>query len=353
MGAGAWKRCNVKVWQCQSGTALSPQACHSPPPRGRGRGERGRLHPFISARFLTLSLVGAGLLWSYWPTLSDMVSRWTHEPQYSHGYLVPLFALILLWMRRGQIAAPSPYPLPHNGGEGRVRGASWWGVVVLVSAGGLRFVAAYAYRNWLDSLSFLLALAGCFVLLGGRRALRWAWPALAFLLFMLPLPYGLEVALAHPLQRLATVVSTYALQTLGFAALSEGNVIIMLNETGEIRIGVVEACSGLSMLMTFFALATAVALLIQRPLVDRIVVVLSAIPIALLTNVARITATGILHEEVGKGVANAVFHDFAGWLMIPFALGLMWLELRLLTRLFVAKEPSRPMPISQTLAASR
>lgn len=191
----------------------------------------------------------------------------------------------------------------------------------------------------------MVALLGCFVLLGGWRSLRWAWPAIAFLFFMLPLPYGLEIALAHPLQRLATEASTYALQTVGFAALSEGNVIIILNDIGETRIGVVEACSGLSMLMTFFALATAVALLIQRPLIDRIVILLSSVPIALFTNVMRITATGILHEKAGKALADAVFHDFAGWLMIPIALGLLWIELWLLVRLFRAAQPVQPVPI--------
>src|SRR5207253_599308 len=95
---------------------------------------------------------------------------------------------------------------------------------------------------------------------GGWRALHWARPSLAFLLFMIPLPYRVEVALAQPLQRVATVSSTYVLQTLGFMSFSEGNVIRL----GETRIGVVEACSGLSMLLIFFALATAVCLVVKR-----------------------------------------------------------------------------------------
>jgi exosortase len=152
---------------------------------------------------------------------------------------------------------------------------------------------------------------------------------------MVPLPFRVEGALSYPLQRVATKASTYALQTLGFPALAEGNVILL----EDVEIGVVEACSGLSMLFTFFAMATGVVLVIRTPWLDKILIVASAIPIALLMNVIRITATGVLHETVGSRLANLVFHDLAGWLMMPMAVGVLWLELALLARLFVARAP--------------
>ena len=112
---------------------------------------------------------------------------------------------------------------------------------------------------------------------------------------------------------MATMASTFILQTLGFMAFSEGNVI----QLNEARIGVVEACSGLSMLITFIALSTGMALVVKRPLLDKIVLVLSAIPVALVANIARITLTGILHETAGGKVADHFYHDLAGWVMIP------------------------------------
>src|SRR5262249_56384836 len=90
---------------------------------------------------------------------------------------------------------------------------------------------------------------------GGWSSCRWALPAVAFLAFMIPLPYRLEVMVADPLQRLATTTSTFALQTLGLPALAEGKVILL----NEVKIGIVEACSGLRMMMIFFAISTAVA----------------------------------------------------------------------------------------------
>ncbi len=268
------------------------------------------------------------LLWAYWPILGEMASRWSDDPQYSHGYLVPVFSLALLWMRRRQVDF------------GRLRG-SWWGIPLLGIGAAVHLAGAYFYVAWVEAISLLATLGGVCVCLGGWKALRWSGPSIGFLFFMLPLPFRLEGTLAYPLQRFATKASTYLLQTAGFPALAEGTVILM----EDVRLGVVEACSGLSMLVTFFALATAVALVLPRSWLDKLLIVSSAIPIAILVNVVRITATGILHRTVGTEVADAVFHDLAGWLMMPMALILLWLELKILNRLLVAAEKSGAMPL--------
>ncbi|WP_161602542.1 exosortase/archaeosortase family protein [Tautonia marina] len=276
---------------------------------------------------MELVVLLACLGWVCWPVLGDMIHRWSTDPRYGHGYLVPLFALGLLWMRR-----PS-YDLD------RARG-SLWGVVLVASGSAVYLLGGYVGSGWIEGLSLLPVLTGLCVLFGGTTALRWAAPSLAFLFFMIPLPWRFEVALGASLQRIATKLSTVSLQTLGFVAYSEGNVIVM--EEG--RIGVVEACSGLGMLMTFIAISTAVAIVVQRPWFDRILIVLSAIPIALIANIARITLTGVLHETVGGEWADRFYHDLAGWLMIPFALGLLMIELWVLSRLFVELEAEEPVP---------
>jgi exosortase len=272
------------------------------------------------------------LLWAYWTTLGEMAERWSHDAQYSHGYLVPGFALVLLWLRRDGL------------GDGPVQ-ASWWGWPVLALGLGLRLVGGYYYFVWVDEVSLLPTLAGLVLLSGGRTAWRWAWPAVAFLAFMVPLPFRVSVAMAGPLQNFATIVSTFALQTLGFPALAEGNVIRL----NEVEIGIVEACSGLRMLVIFFALSTAVALIMRRPPWERLVVLFSAIPIALVVNVLRITVTGILFETVGGEWAHAVFHDLAGWLMMPTALVVMAGELQVLKRLFLDPPAATPAAVKVAL----
>lgn len=276
--------------------------------------------------WLLPALLGVALLWSFALTLAQLGHRWTHETQYSHGYLVPIFAAVLLWLRREKCTGLTP-------------GFSWGGLGLLVLALGLRFVGEFLYFEWLDEMSLLFVLAALAVLFGGRAALRWSWPAIAFLAFMVPLPFSAERALTLPLQRVGTVASTYALQTLGLPALSEGNIILL----HEYKIGVVEACSGLSMLVIFFALSTAVALYnIKRPGWQRWTIVVSAIPIALIANITRITVTGVMFATAGAYWANLVFHDLAGWLMMPFALVLLWLELKMLNRLFVEVTVVKP-----------
>jgi exosortase len=268
-------------------------------------------------------LVALGLGWAYWPTLVDMAKRWSVDPRYSHGSLVPLFALYLLWARRGGFAASSCRP-------------SWWGAPLVALGAALNFFGAYFYVEWFQFLSLIPSMAGLAAAAGGWPAFRWSLPSIAYLFFMMPLPYRVELALGAPLQRIATVASTYGLQTMGLPAVAEGNIILM----DDARIGVVEACNGLGMLFMFFAFAFAAALVLQRSLADKIVIILSAAPIALLANVARITVTGLLHHTVGGKVADAVYHDLAGWLMMPLALGALWLELLLLSRLFVEAPPA-------------
>ena len=124
---------------------------------------------------------------------------------------------------------------------------------------------------------------------------------------------------------------------MGFAALSEGNVIRL----GEFHIGVTEACSGLSMLVVFFALSTGVAILMRRPLLDKFVIFLSAVPIALAANIVRVAVTAALYQVAGERLAKVVFHDLAGWLMMPLGLVMLWAELRLLSWILIPRSSRR------------
>jgi exosortase len=268
--------------------------------------------------------LGLLLLWSYWPVLCAIAARWSHDQMYSHGYLVPAFSLWLLWKGLRQ-AGPNATLAESSG--------TWWGLAFLLPAIGLHLLGAYVFMEWLSEASLLIALVGLCLCVGGWRFLRVAGPAIGFLVFMLPLPYRVEVALALPLRHLATVASTYLLEMVGVTATAEGNIIVLNNGA----LGVAEACNGLGMLVTFFAIATAVAIVLDRPLLDRLVVVASAVPVALAANVVRITVTGVLYETIGAWVATVVYHDLAGYIILmPVAFGLIWLELKVLSRLLVA-----------------
>jgi exosortase len=278
---------------------------------------------------------GAVFLWAYWASFHNMANRWWGDAQYSHGFLVPVFAISVLWLRRSLLSTIELRP-------------NWWGLALLLSGIGMRLVGAWYYIEWFDGLSLLPCLAGIAVLLGGWQTLRWCWPAIAFLFFMMPLPYAVETALAFPLRRLATVTSTFALQTVGFGALEEGTDIFV----GEQRLQVAPACSGMGMLMIFFALSCAIALVSRRDWIDKLVIVVSALPIAIVSNILRIFLTAVLFEFSTTQVAHAAFHKYAGWLMMVVALALLWLELKILDNLFIMTESRQPFA-SFSLASQR
>ncbi len=275
-----------------------------------------------------LSALGAIGVWSYWPTLRGLMERWNSDPTYSHGFLVPFVAAAMIWQRRN-------LPVKSESSQ------SVLGLSLIFASVGLRLVGARFYFEGLEWLSILPCVAGACVLSGGGLAWRRAWPGLVFLVFLLPLPYRMEVALAGPLRSVATFVSTYALQTLGYPAVAEGNVIVV----GTARVGVAEACSGLRMLVSFFAVSAAVATFVKRPAWERGVIVLSALPIAVLCNVTRVTVTAALYETIGAEWAHRIFHDLAGWLMMPLALSLLGLELWILSRLLIAPPDRDVVPV--------
>jgi len=274
--------------------------------------------------------------WAYWQTFVEMAALWSSDPQYSHGYFVPVFAVVLLWLRRAE--APKTWLQP-----------SWWGLAILaLTLAGWVVAARYAYMTP-DPLSILPVMVGIVLLVGGLPLLKWSWPAIAFLVFMFPLHPRLNLILAKPLQRIATECSTYALQTMGFTAQAEGTVIYLT----EVRMGIVEACSGLRMLNVFIALTIAIYLVKRPRWPETTVLFLSAVPIAVVANVIRITVTGVLHETVGSRLANLVFHDLAGWLMILLGIGLLRLELFLLPYFLTVVEASKPTVPTLRLAKAK
>ncbi len=284
--------------------------------------------PFHAFGWLAAAALACGCVWAYWPTLEHLADRWWHDPQSSHGFIVPILALLVLWSRKKTFPGDAIRP-------------AFWGIGVVAGAAALRLLGTYFNLDWFDGVSMLVTMTGVVALVGGSALLRWSWPALVVLVFLLPLPYGLEIALGAPLQRLATLAGTYTLQTFGFPAVSEGNIILL----DDYEIGVMEACNGLGMLVAFFALSTTVALIAQRPLTDRLVIFFSAIPIGVLMNLLRIAATGVAFPLFGRHVADTIFHDLAGWLMMPLALATLWLELQFLDHLFVTREYRGPVPV--------
>lgn len=268
-----------------------------------------------------IGALAAVLGWAYWPTLAVFADKWLNDPQYSHGLLVPFFSGFLVWrLWKGEPLATKPMPI--------------LGCTVLAGLLGVRAVAGTILFYQFDAAALLLSIAAAVVAFGGRALLKQTWPAIAFLIFMVPLPYELERNVGAPLKTAATVSSTFLLQTLGLPAIRDGNLILI----DEVRLGVVDACSGLKMMVTFAAFSVGAVLLMRRSHFEKLMVLLGIAPIAVVTNVLRITATGVSFNFITDAGARDFLHDGYGYAMMLIGLALLALELWVLKRLVVDED---------------
>jgi exosortase len=273
---------------------------------------------FLSPRFVALAVVTVVLGWAYAPNLRNLVATWNQDPNYSHGFLVIPVALVIVWRRWVETESSALAP-------------SWWGWLALV---GVLIVRALCYERgleWTETATVLPVIACLVLAAGGRPLLGRVWPAIGFLIFLLPLPQSINGILAQPLQRVATLGSCALMKLTGLWVVAEGNVILVGGEQLEVA----AACNGLSMLMCLAATVAAMTVLVPMAPWKRVVLFLSIIPVALISNILRISATGWCYHLFGADVGGHFAHDAAGWLMMPVALALVGLELAVLSWLVI------------------
>ena len=263
----------------------------------------------------------AALLFAFSGVLGELWQLWTTKADYSHGLLIVPFVAYLLATRREHFPARVAWP-------------DLWGLPLFAASAVVYFVADRfnVAKEWLQAFALMLAFAGVVVMFcGGVRGLRWAWPALVFFPLAFPLPNRVEQAVTAKLQSFAVKWGNYGFQTLGLPSYTEGNIIVLPHGDGDTRLGVAQACSGLSMVLAFVTLSAAIAFLYKsRPTVDRAILFASAFPISLVCNMIRIVGTGLVYYAGWTRLGDLVVHDLAGWLMMPLALGILWLELKLM-----------------------
>ena len=269
----------------------------------------------------------AALLLTYSKSLQIAMDSWNTE-LYSHGYLIPFMAAALLWLRREPYR---PFPMWHR----------WVGLALLAGTLFGSYLAEYFAQEFVMQMSFVPAVAFCFLIAGGWPLFRWAGPVCFILFFMFPLYWGIERHMLEPMQLWATTSSAFLLQLMGFVATQSGNVITI----NDIPLNVVGACSGLRMTTIFVALSIFFVLISQRTWWENLIILLCAIPIALIVNIMRITVTGIGYSIFGVGgTAEKLIHDWSGLAMAPMALILLWCVVRLMS-LLVYEEPEESAPI--------
>lgn len=272
--------------------------------------------------------------WSYRGVLLGLLYAWRKNDDYSAGQLVPLVVAFLVWRERAALRQCVLRPC-------------WWGGIGLLAAALLVRLFGYLFMFWsaLD-YSFVLTTAGLVLLVAGRQVFRRLGWIFLFLILMFPLPGSIHNLISGPLQGLATAGSVFFLEASGVRVSHQGNVVL-LNDT--MSVAVAEACSGLRMLTAFIVVAAFIAYMVQRPRWQKAALLLSSIPVAVICNMIRIFLTAMLMLYVNAELAEKFFHDFAGLVMMPAAVFLLFGELALMARL-VAQESK---PARQVVTRSR
>jgi exosortase len=262
----------------------------------------------------------------YAPILYYMVVHWNAVADYSHGFLIAPLALFFAWERLPRLRRARIDP-------------SWLGIVPLALSTVTLVIGRLGVELMNMRVSFVLALIGIVLLLLGRQVFRILAFPLLFLFLMVPLPQSLVNVVAFPLQLTAADWAVDALYYMRIPALREGNIIHLPNTT----LFVAEACSGLRSLMALVTLGVVFAYFFRKSWGERIVIVLSAIPIAIIVNALRVTITGILTYHFGEKAAEGAIHEFQGLITFGAAFMLLLAEAWLLSKLW--PERWRPKPV--------
>jgi exosortase D (VPLPA-CTERM-specific) len=272
-------------------------------------------------------IIGAGLslaIASSFNGLAQMVQRWDNSEEYGYGYMIPPITLFLIWQRKDKLAL-----LPFMG--------SWVGVMVLILGALVVLVGQLSTLHSITQYGFLIALIGGLYGLMGRAAFKIIVVPLLLLFLMVPLPTFLFNNLSSQLQLISSEIGVAFIRLFGISVHLEGNVI----DLGSYQLQVVEACSGLRYLFPLLALSIIASYFYQAPVWKRLVVIVSSAPITVLMNSIRIGAIGVLVEYGGPGQAEGFLHDFEGWIIFMACVGLLILEIMLLSKVGRDRRPFR------------
>jgi len=264
--------------------------------------------------------IGFAIAFAYATVLVKLTRDWWNDENYSHGLLVPLIIGYILWTQRDKLARTKIQPSLLLGG-----GAIVFALFSLWA--GVAGAELYTQR-----LSLILLLAGIAVYFWGFKLLQLLLVPLGLLFLAMPIPAIVFNKIAFPLQLFASRCAVWSMSMLGIPVLRQGNIIELkpLNSFDTKKLEVVEACSGIRSLMTLLTLAVVFAYFTHTPPDDpqsgkrfgwlkgywfwrSTIIVLSAVPIAILTNAFRVSGTGVLAHYYGTAVADGFFHSFSGW----------------------------------------
>ncbi len=266
---------------------------------------RGTIHYSQLKIIAPVLFIATLFVYTFYAPLRELYRDWTIDPNYSHGFLVPIISAYFLWHRRSELKLNRS-------------SFSWIGLLVMVLGMAGAIIGSAAAEWFVLRTSMLLFLQGIILFVFGWPAYKHIWFPMNYLWLMIPLPYVIYYSMTFPLQRLSSYLAYLILSIMGVPTLLEGNILHFPNFSLE----VIEACSGLRSIMVLLALSAPIAYMSSLRLSCKILLFLSAIPIAIVANTLRlvITAfTGLFGNP--EYIEDMLMHQGAG--ILVFFLGLI------------------------------
>jgi exosortase len=258
-----------------------------------------------STPWMALAWFAALIALCYWPVLVRLVTQWNNDEDMGHGFFVPILAAYIAWQKRNEFLAEPAQP-------------NWLGLGLVVYACLQLCVATLGAELFLARTAIVLSIIGAVLFLGGTKRLRVMAFPLFLLFFMVPIPAILYSQITFPLQLLASQVAETALMAIGIPVLREGNILELAGQ----KLSVVEACSGIRSLLTLSFLSLIYGYFFEAKIWLRVVLFLSTIPIAIVANATRVTATGIIADSRPE-LAHGLFHTAEGFVIWVVSLAIL------------------------------
>ena len=282
------------------------------------------IHCFVKLFILALLFIGL-----YWTDISNIVSRWLSDSSWSHGFLIPFFSLYFINQKKDEILITE-------------KRTNYLGLFALISLIILYILNTVQIKIAYGQPLIMIASIGAIVLfLGGWKLVKYLWLPIAYLFFAVPLPARLYREITIPMRQLAAKIASTLLSWVPELQATASGVVIDVVYKGKIlepALDVAEACSGMRLLMAFLALGVAMAYLHDRPVWQRIILLLSTVPIAILCNIIRVTTTGFIYILIAPKYAQGIYHDALGMLMLPLAFILYGLLAKFMNLLFIEED---------------
>lgn len=244
----------------------------------------------------------------YYQAIVKLVSDWSQDPNFSHGFLIPLVALYMIWSRQDKILQTP-------------QASSRIGIFIILIGMLVHILGNVGSELFLMRFSMVITLSGIIIYLFGIKMFSVVQVPVSYLILMIPIPAILWNKIAFPLQLFAATISTEAINLFGIPVFREGNILNLANTSLE----VVDACSGIRSLTSLLALTAAFAFLAPLSNLKKWILFLSAIPIAVSVNVIRLTITGCMAAWISPETAHGFLHDMSGLIIFGAALILVYI----------------------------